>query len=164
MGRRERSCASPSHFCIQKRSDRSDASKRRAPRQAWCERHVVGYLEGGLLSLSSHSAEVTSTERLSAPLAAERLAGPQPPVCVDVRSPSERTAKHIKGSIAMPLSRMQQEMKDLPADRPVLVHCAGGYRSSIAASLLQRSGFAHVSEIAGGITAWENAGLPVELG
>ena len=45
--------------------------------------------------------------------------------------------------------------------RPVLVHCAGGYRSSVAASLLQRHGFTDVSEIAGGLAAWEAAGLPV---
>jgi rhodanese-related sulfurtransferase len=42
-----------------------------------------------------------------------------------------------------------------------LLHCAGGYRSSIAASLLHARGFRHVSEIAGGIAAWEAAGLPV---
>ena len=51
-----------------------------------------------------------------------------------------------------------------PRDRPVFVYCAGGYRSSIAASLLQRLGFAHVSEIAGGIAAWEAARLPVAHG
>jgi rhodanese-related sulfurtransferase len=50
----------------------------------------------------------------------------------------------------------------LPANRPLLVYCAGGYRSSIAASLLQRHGFTDVSEIAGGIAAWETAKLPVE--
>jgi len=50
----------------------------------------------------------------------------------------------------------------LPRDRPLLVYCAGGYRSSIAASLLQSRGFGQVSEIAGGITAWEAANLPVE--
>ena len=46
-------------------------------------------------------------------------------------------------------------------DRSVIVRCAGGYRSSIAVSLLQRSGRMAVSEIAGGIGAWEQAGLPV---
>jgi rhodanese-related sulfurtransferase len=44
------------------------------------------------------------------------------------------------------------------------VYCAGGYRSSIAASLLQQSGFRDVQEIAGGITAWETAGLPLSTG
>ena len=61
----------------------------------------------------------------------------------------------------MPLSRLSQRAAELPRDRPLLVHCAGGYRSSIAASLLQQAGFADVSELAGGIAAWEAAGLPV---
>ena len=51
----------------------------------------------------------------------------------------------------------------LPKDRDLLVHCAGGYRSSIAASLLQRRGF-HVTELAGGLAAWESARLPLERG
>jgi hydroxyacylglutathione hydrolase len=50
----------------------------------------------------------------------------------------------------------------LPKDRPLLVYCAGGYRSSIAASLLQRGGFDSVGEIAGGIAGWEAAKLPVQ--
>jgi len=49
----------------------------------------------------------------------------------------------------------------LPRNRPLLVYCAGGYRSSIAASLLQQNGFVRVSEIAGGIAAWEAAKLAV---
>jgi hydroxyacylglutathione hydrolase len=51
----------------------------------------------------------------------------------------------------------------LPPGRPVIVHCAGGYRSSIAASLLKRHGLAHVSELAGGIGAWTALGLPVVI-
>ena len=51
--------------------------------------------------------------------------------------------------------------RELPKDRPLLVYCAGGYRSSIAASVLQHQGFTNVSEIAGGLAAWEAAQLPV---
>jgi hydroxyacylglutathione hydrolase len=50
----------------------------------------------------------------------------------------------------------------LPRDRPLLIYCAGGYRSSIASSLLQKHGFSSVAEIAGGITAWEAAHLPIQ--
>jgi hydroxyacylglutathione hydrolase len=53
-------------------------------------------------------------------------------------------------------------MEKLPRDRTLLVYCAGGYRSSIAASLLQRGGFQPVGEIAGGIVGWEAANLPVQ--
>jgi len=124
--------------------------------------HVVGYLQDGLHSLESRPELVASTERLSALFAAERLSSPDPPLAVDVRAPRERAQKCIAGSVAMPLNHLVQDLDKLPKDRPLLVYCAGGYRSSIAASLLQRSGFASVGEIAGGIAAWESAKLPVQ--
>jgi rhodanese-related sulfurtransferase len=101
---------------------------------------------------------------MSAPFAADLLASPHPPLAIDVRAPGEREQKHIDGSLSVPLSRLVDNLKTLPTDRPLLVYCAGGYRSSIAASLLQRSGFDSVSEIAGGFAAWEAAGLPIQSG
>jgi hydroxyacylglutathione hydrolase len=122
---------------------------------------VAGYLADGLRSLESHPELTATTERISAPLAAERLAGPNPPLAIDVRAPSEREAKHLAGSVSVPLNHLSARLAELPADRPLLVFCAGGYRSSIAASLLQQHGFNAVSEIAGGIAAWEAAQLPI---
>jgi rhodanese-related sulfurtransferase len=81
---------------------------------------------------------------------------------VDVRTPGEQAKGTVPGSIAMPLSRLAAHAAELPRDRPLLLFCAGGYRSSIAASLLESNGFA-VQELAGGFTAWENAGLPKEM-
>jgi len=63
--------------------------------------------------------------------------------------------------VGIPLNHLTEKLATLPKDRPLLVYCAGGYRSSIAASLLQGSGFTSVGEIAGGISAWEAAKLPV---
>jgi glyoxylase-like metal-dependent hydrolase (beta-lactamase superfamily II)/rhodanese-related sulfurtransferase len=123
--------------------------------------HVVGYLENGLLSLRSRPDVVATTDLVSAPTAAERLAAPDPPLPVDVRAPHEYAAGHIAGSVNVPLNRLAERMQELPADRAILVHCAGGYRSSIAASLLNQRGFNRVSEITGGITGWETAKLPL---
>jgi hydroxyacylglutathione hydrolase len=123
--------------------------------------HVVGYLKDGLRSLESRPDLTASTERVSAPLAADRLATSEP-LAVDVRTPREREQKRVAGSVSMPLNHLAEHLQDLPKDRPLLVYCAGGYRSAIAASLLQTHGFSHVSEITGGITAWEAAKLPVE--
>ncbi|MFZ0333123.1 MAG: rhodanese-like domain-containing protein, partial [Candidatus Acidiferrales bacterium] len=83
---------------------------------------------------------------------------------IDVRAPREREQKRIAGSLAMPLNHLTENLDKLPKDRPLLVYCAGGYRSSIAASLLGRSGFDRVSEIAGGMAGWEAANLPVQAG
>ncbi|HEX4643762.1 MAG TPA: MBL fold metallo-hydrolase [Candidatus Acidoferrales bacterium] len=124
--------------------------------------HVIGYLQGGLHSLKSRPDLTAITERVSAPYAAELLASPQPPLAVDVRAPRERSQKNIAGSVSMPLNHLSENLGALPKDRSLLVYCAGGYRSSLAASLLQRAGFDRVSEIAGGIVGWETANLPVE--
>ena len=125
--------------------------------------HIVGYLQDGLRSLEARSDLTATTERVSAPLAAERLSAGAP-VVVDVRAPREREEKYVPGSVSIPLNHLADRMNELPADRPILVYCAGGYRSSIAASLLQRRGFAHVAEIAGGLAAWEAAQLPLAAG
>jgi len=123
--------------------------------------HIAGYLQNGLLSLTSHPEKVAFTERLSAPFAAEVLSATNPPLAIDVRAPGERQQKHIEGSQSIPLNHLTENLQTLPKNRPLLVYCAGGYRSSIAASLLQRAGFNSVAEIAGGLAAWESAKLPI---
>jgi hydroxyacylglutathione hydrolase len=124
--------------------------------------HVAGYLKDGLRALDSRPEKVAFTERLSAQFAAELLASGAPPLAIDVRGPREREQKHIAGSVAIPLGHLKENVGALPRDRALLVYCAGGYRSSIGASLLQGAGFASVGEIAGGIAGWESAKLPVE--
>ena len=122
-------------------------------------------VKDGLQSVGERADLTAETERLSAPAAAEWLGGSsyaEPPVLLDVRAPREREQKHIVGSLAFPLNHLVERIAEISKDRSVLVHCAGGYRSSIAASLLQRAGFGDVSELAGGIAAWEAAGLPVQ--
>ncbi len=124
--------------------------------------HVAGYLKDGLHSLESRPNLTAVTERLSAPFAAGVLSSTKPPLAIDVRTPREREQKHIAGSLHIPLNHLSENLGKLPQNQPLLVYCAGGYRSSIAASLLQRHAFADVSEIAGGIAAWEAAGLPLQ--
>jgi hydroxyacylglutathione hydrolase len=126
--------------------------------------HVAGYLRDGLHSLKSRQELTVSTERVSAPFASELLSSPQPPVAIDVRTPREREQKHLAGSLSIPLNHLLENLEKIPKDRPLLVYCAGGYRSSIAASLLQRNGFQGVREIAGGIVSWETANLPIQTG
>jgi hydroxyacylglutathione hydrolase len=123
--------------------------------------NVAGFLQGGLNALESRLDLVAFTERLSPQFAAEMLQTAQPPLAVDVRGPRERESKRIEGSVSLPLNHLTENCPALPKDRPLLVFCAGGYRSSIAASLLKSRGFQPVAEIAGGIAAWEAARLPV---
>jgi glyoxylase-like metal-dependent hydrolase (beta-lactamase superfamily II)/rhodanese-related sulfurtransferase len=123
--------------------------------------HVAGYLQGGMESLRGRPELVAFTEQLSAPVAAEVIGSREAPLLIDVRTPHEREQKHIAGSASLPLNRLGQDAATLPKDRALLLYCAGGYRSSVAASILQGKGFASVGEISGGIAAWEAAGLPV---
>jgi hydroxyacylglutathione hydrolase len=124
--------------------------------------NVAGYLQNGLQSLESQPDLVVFIERLSPQFAAELFASDQPPLAIDVRAPREREQKHIDGSLSMPLNHLVRDLTTLPKDRALLVYCAGGYRSSIAASVLMASGFDSVCEIAGGLAAWESANLPVQ--
>jgi glyoxylase-like metal-dependent hydrolase (beta-lactamase superfamily II)/rhodanese-related sulfurtransferase len=123
--------------------------------------HVAGYLAGGLASADAGPARIVATERIGADVAASRLASAAPPVLIDLRSAGERAQKRIDGSVHIPLNHLADRLAEIPSGRAVLLHCAGGYRSSIAASLVQREGFTDVSELAGGIAAWETAGFPL---
>ena len=120
--------------------------------------NVVGYLDGGLGSLAGRPELIGRTDRLSPAVAAERIGAA---TVVDVRTPHEREEGAIAGSIFVPLSQLEHRLGEIPRGRPLIVHCAAGYRSSVAASVLKREGFDDVSEIAGGMAAWQAAGLPV---
>ena len=124
---------------------------------------IVGYLHDGLHSLETRPDLTATTARVSAPLASERLTRREA-LAVDVRAPGERAQNAIAGSVGIPLNHLAERAHELPKDRPLLVYCAGGYRSAIAASILQQLGFTQVSEIAGGLAAWETAKLPSSAG
>lgn len=123
--------------------------------------HVKGYLRGGMEALADRPDLVWPTERVTAPMLAEELDGIDPPLLLDIRSAREWTAKHIDGSVNIPLPRLQERMAEIPRTRRIALHCAGGYRSSIAASILHQYGITLLTEMAGGLAAWEAAKLPV---
>ncbi len=123
--------------------------------------HVKGYLQAGMEALAGRPDLVWPTERISAPMVAEELADADPPLVLDIRNPREWATKHIEGSVNIPLNHLQERIAEIPRDRRMAVHCAGGYRSSIAASILHQYGITHLIEMAGGLAAWEAAKLPV---
>ena len=123
--------------------------------------HVTGYLQGGMEALAGRSDLVWPTERISAPAVAEELASAGAPLLLDIRNPREWTTKRIDGSVNVPLNHLQERIAEIPRNRRIAIHCAGGYRSSIAASILQQHGITNLTEMAGGLAAWEAAKLPV---
>lgn len=78
-------------------------------------------------------------------------------ILVDIRNPGEVEQGRIPGSIQIPLAQLRSRLDLLPSDRPIVVHCAGGWRSSVAASLLRAEGFEDVSDLDGGYNAWLSA-------
>jgi hydroxyacylglutathione hydrolase len=121
--------------------------------------NVVGYLQDGIRDLEIRPDLVDGTERVAPLRAAEILALPGAPMILDVRSSKEWEQMRIDGSVNIPLNHLAERLQELPRNRLILVHCAGGYRSSIAAGLLQQHGVRDVIELAGGFAAWERAGL-----
>jgi hydroxyacylglutathione hydrolase len=122
--------------------------------------HVRGFLDGGMAALADRPDLVWPTERVTAADIADELATPNPPLVLDIRTAREWHTEHIPGSINIPLNHLPERVADLPRDRRIAVHCAGGYRSSIAASILHQHGFTNLEEMAGGIAAWDAAKLP----
>ncbi|MEI6255508.1 MAG: MBL fold metallo-hydrolase [Planctomycetota bacterium] len=127
--------------------------------------NVAGYLAGGMSGLVSRDDLVEQTARITAPALAEWLAGTRAdigvaPTVIDVRSEAEYAGGHIPGSRNIPLTHLDQRRGEIPTALPVVVHCEGGYRSAIAASLLQRLGRADVHDLVGGYKAWIAAKLP----
>ena len=122
---------------------------------------VKGYLKGGMAALANSAEMVVRTERISVLIAAEEIAGEDAPVVLDVRTAKEWSEKHVEGSVNVPLNHLQERMAEVPRGRRIAIMCAGGYRSSIAASLLHQEGITNLEEMAGGLAAWEAAQLPV---
>jgi rhodanese-related sulfurtransferase len=120
---------------------------------------VAGFLDGGVRAWSEAGKPLASTEQVSVEELARRLREPEPPRVLDVRRPAEWGGGHIRSAVHIPLSALERETRTLAADESVATVCAGGYRSSIAASILERKGFRRVTNVVGGMAAWEQAGF-----
>ncbi len=89
---------------------------------------------------------------------------PDRPVLLDVREPDEFGAVRVEGALLVPTSVFMTRVAEVPADRPVMVVCHMGGRSAAVAGFLIRAGRNDVVNVAGGMDAWERAGLPVRRG
>ena len=96
--------------------------------------------------------------------AAALLAGSDAPLLIDVREESEWNEVHIPGALLIPLSQFVARQEEIPAGRALIMQCRSGGRSGQAALALRTAGRTNVANLAGGITDWEAAGLPVEYG
>jgi rhodanese-related sulfurtransferase len=116
--------------------------------------NVTGYLEGGMAALQDRDDLLAYTPQTSAATLERLIGAPDAPYLLDVRAPGEWQQRRIEGSVNIPLNKLSSRLNEIPRNRPIVVHCAGGYRSSAAGSLLQAAGFTRVAELSGGLAAW----------
>ena len=97
-------------------------------------------------------------------LQATQMINRQDALLLDVREQAEYAQSHILNSRGLPLSQIEARIGDLEKykDKPVIVYCATGNRSSAAAAVLRKGGFSQVFNLSGGFAAWQQAGLPVQ--
>jgi rhodanese-related sulfurtransferase len=120
---------------------------------------VEGFLDGGAQAVASRPDRTAAVGRVTAAALAAQLESDEPPLVLDVRTDPEWRGRRIGVSVHIPLALLTQCLDRLPSDRVLVVYCAEGYRSAIAASLLLREGFVAVLDLAGGIAAWQASGL-----
>ena len=121
--------------------------------------HVLGYLRGGVEAWVEAGLPLRKTQRMTVGALQSEL---EHWFVLDVRRPTEFVSGHVPGALNIPLAELHLRTGLLDRSRPIAVVCAGGYRSAMAASLLQRQGFEAVADVLGGTAAWKSAGLPVE--
>lgn len=120
--------------------------------------HVIGFLEGGFDAWKNAGNEVDTVTRITADDFAERFKAS--PIVIDVRKPGEFAAEHVDGAKSIPLDFINEDMAQFPKEEPFIIHCAGGYRSMIAASILKSRGYDNFIEVLGGFGAIAKTEVP----
>jgi glyoxylase-like metal-dependent hydrolase (beta-lactamase superfamily II)/rhodanese-related sulfurtransferase len=125
--------------------------------------NVRGYLLADIAAWKIQGVALESIPQVSVSELSERLKDGALQV-LDVRRPAEYQSGHVPGAHHTPLSMIESQLDSIAfaKDKETAVICAGGYRSSAAASLMQKHGFTNLINVTGGTSAWVNAGLPVE--
>jgi glyoxylase-like metal-dependent hydrolase (beta-lactamase superfamily II)/rhodanese-related sulfurtransferase len=120
--------------------------------------NVVGFLEGGISTWKNADKELEQIERISAKEMESRLKS-RKILVVDVRRKSEFDSEHIVDALNIPLREINDHLAQLPKETPFIIHCAGGYRSMIAASILKQRGWNNFVDVAGGFNEIKNTSL-----
>lgn len=122
--------------------------------------NTLGYLENGIPDWRESGRELDTIAQITAAELAERVEQKTPARVLDVRKPSEFLSQHLLVADNFPLDYINQNMQRLDREETYLLHCAGGYRSMIAASILRARGFANLVDVKGGWDALEETDIP----
>jgi hydroxyacylglutathione hydrolase len=121
--------------------------------------HVLGYLAGGFEAWAQAGKDTDQVHRIDA-VAFENEFNPKEDKVIDVRKESEYEAEHIEDAYSRPLAYINEWIKDVQPQEHFYMHCAGGYRSMIAASILKARGYHNFTEIEGGFSAISKTAIP----
>ncbi|MBP6794510.1 MAG: MBL fold metallo-hydrolase [Saprospiraceae bacterium] len=121
--------------------------------------HVLGHLAGGFDSWINANKDMDTVHRISADQFASEVKIGKSKI-IDVRKESEYAAEHVEDAYSKPLAYINDWIKDINPNEHFYLHCAGGYRSMMAASILQARGFRNFSEVEGGFAAIAKTSLP----
>lgn len=125
--------------------------------------HTIGYLQGGFDSWKEAGKDTDTIQSIDINEFSDRYKNQNINV-IDVRKPGEYAAGHLIKTQNRPLDQLNQHMEEFSSDQPEYIHCAGGYRSVIAASILKSRGYNHVINVEEGFAGIKNAGLPTQSG
>lgn len=121
--------------------------------------NVLGHLKGGFETWQTSGKEIDAVNRISAEQFSKEVKIGESKI-IDVRKESEYTAEHIEEAYSKPLAYINDWVKDINPSEHFYLHCAGGYRSMIAASILQARGYRNFSEVEGGFSAIAQTNVP----
>ncbi len=119
--------------------------------------NVIGYLDGGIETWVASGQEVDTITSITPDELADKMAE-EKVLVIDVRRPGEFSAEHIDGAKSLPLDYISELMAEFPKEQTMYIHCAGGYRSMIASSILKSRGFDNLVDVAGGFAAIAKSG------
>ncbi|RAU81784.1 MBL fold metallo-hydrolase [Pontibacter arcticus] len=122
--------------------------------------NILGFLEGGIAAWTAAGNKTETITSIAADAFAKTYAEDDTIAVIDVRKPGEFAPDHIVNARNLPLDYIQQQLEQFPKGETLYIHCAGGYRSMIAASILKHKGFTDLVEIQGGYASIKNTTIP----
>ena len=121
--------------------------------------NAIGYLEGGFEAWKNAGKEIDIVHRITAEQL-EKHSKEDQLVIIDVRKVSEFQSEHLIDAVNIPLNVMNNHLSEFPKDKAFILHCAGGYRSMIAASMLKQRGYDNFVDVIGGFSDIKNTSMP----
>lgn len=122
--------------------------------------NTLGYLKGGFETWKKSGKDVETTRRITVADLEKLVEKGEAPLVIDVRKKSEFDSEHLIDAVNIPLNEMNKHLAEFPKEKPFILHCQGGYRSMVAASILKQRGWSNFSDVAGGFDEMKESSLP----